>query len=102
MINNKRNRQLPVAPAEPKEAITFIQYEPGNMLIVQVSQGEIVDDQFRPDPFASPENYTLTGENLDEMLADEEVEAAINIILQKCWERIDLKRTQNGGQNESD
>lgn len=95
MINTSRNREFNLATDNVKEAITFIQYEPGNMLIVQVSQGVMVDGQFRPNEFSSPESYMIDGEQLSAMLSDTDVENAISAILVKCWDQIDLKRGSN-------
>lgn len=100
MIKNRiRDRVAAPVPPEDKEAITFLQYEPGVSLSIHVSPGELIDETYRPFEHKPPEMYNLIGDELAGMMEDKVLEDAISTILQKCWDRIDARRNQIGVRN---
>lgn len=78
-----------LTPNPTHEDIAKLEYIPGEMFVITVAQGNLVDGVFVRDLKFQNSMIVIQGQDLTELEANPTLSAAINTIMAHAWAKVD-------------
>lgn len=76
-------------PSATHEDIVRLEYSPGQMFVVTVAQGSLVNSEFVRDRKFPEAIVVIQGQELTDIESIPELSAAINVVMAHAWAKVD-------------